>query len=628
MNRPPRAVAVSLNGVDNVGKTTQLHWLARGIPGAELVGSIDRWDRRWQGLAAGDFAAWWFQTSTTAEHVGLMMRSHAARRRGSGTMALEDRGLPMLRAACAATAMVKERLSAEQALAVVDGLVADLPAADGRQEVHLLLLRCTAPEAEAAAALDRERQPTRLYRAYQRALAEIVHLQATQGAYHTVLTVGDLPIVDVQQMLRTYLNEAGIATKALPAAVPDRVWMLAGMSEGGKSTLGELLRDEHGVTRMKIGYLLEAAAARAGARDLYQVWSSEEQAERLAEELLGLVEASKAHAVSLESAHDMAATRHLRQVLGQRCQIVYVDTDPVVRARRATETPDSLSARDAVKSGRGADRIIDIADHVVDNNGPLSALRTATARLVSTVDSQVVEPELVERLDSCQAWLRAATAQLVDERVALVLATGSTGTDRWRPGWSDLDLLVIGDHVSASWLRDRAGAVQPPAGIKLGLSVFTTGDVAALRVPTRVMVALRRAVDGAGVLYRRADYGMPVPSMLDVQRTDRAELGLVLMTTRRLLTAREKDLDLRQVYKHLALMAKIVLRGDGHEVDGHEQALSLFAQLHPVAAPGPPEPDELISGRHDPALRRRLVDAADRFLRYVDRFDNIVRSRA
>jgi adenylylsulfate kinase-like enzyme len=629
VNRSPEAVAVSLNGVDNVGKTTQLRWLSRGMPGADPVGSIDRWDHRWKELAAGDFAAWWFETSSTAEHVGLMMRSHVARRRGSSAIALEDRGLPMLRAACAATAMVKEGLSVEQALAVVDGLVAGLPAADDRREVHLLLLRCATPEAEAAAALARERKPTRLYRAYQLALAEVVHLQAVQGAYDAVLTVGDLPIVHVQQQLRAQLDEAGIAAKALPAAVPGRVWVLGGMSESGKSTLGELLRDEHGVTRMKIGYLLGVAAARAGVTDLYQVWSSEEQAERLTEELLALVEASKARAVSLESAHDVAATRHLRRVLGQRCQVVYVDTDPVVRARRATETADSLSARDAVKTGRGADRIIDIADHVVDNNGTPYALRTATARLVSAVDVQMaVTPEPVERLGSCEVWLRAATVQLVDESVALVLATGSTGTDRWRTGWSDLDLLVIGDQVSASWLRDRAGAVQPPTGIKLGLSVLTTGDVAALRVPTRVVVALRRAADGTGVLYRRADYAMPVPSMLDVQRTDRAELGLVLMTTRRLLTAGEKDLDLRQVYKHLALVAKIVLRGDGHEVDGHEQALSLFTRLHPVAAPGPPEPDELISGRHDPALRRRLVDAADRFLRYVDRLDNIVRSRA
>ena len=54
-----RPLSASLNGVDNVGKTTQLAWLHRGLPGAHLVGTIDAWDARWREVAAGDFAHWW-----------------------------------------------------------------------------------------------------------------------------------------------------------------------------------------------------------------------------------------------------------------------------------------------------------------------------------------------------------------------------------------------------------------------------------------------------------------------------------------------------------------------------------------------------------------------------------------
>jgi hypothetical protein len=628
MRCPPEALAVSVNGVDNVGKTTQLRWLMRGIPGAELVGPIDLWDPRWRELAAGDFGKWWFEESSTAEHVTLVMRSHAARRRGSPALALEDRGLPMLHAACAATAAVKEGLPAKQALAMVEQIAADLPTADGRRETHILMLRRATPEREAAAALGREHGASRLYHAYQQALAEIIHLQAAQGVYHAVLTIGDLPIIDVQQHLRLQLCEAGIAATPLAAALLDRVWMLAGMSESGKSTVGALLRDEHGVTRLKIGYLLGVAAARAGVADPYQAWSSEEQAERLAEELLLFVQLSKASRVSLESARDAASTRQFKRVLGERCQVVYVSADSAVRTARGTEPPDSLSARDATKAACGADRIIDFADHVIDNNGTPHALRTVLTRLVSTMDSQVARPEMVKHLNSCEPWLKAVTAELADEDVTLILATGSSGTDRWRPDWSDLDLLVVRDQVPASWLRERVAAVQPPAGVKLGISIFTTEDVAALRVPNRVAVALRRAAAGAGVLYRRADYAVPVPALLDIQRTDRAELGLVLMTLRRLLAVGDQDLDLRQMYKHLVLVAKIVLRGDGREIDSDEEALASLAQLHPAVAPGPPGPGELIDGGHDPALRQQLIDAADRVLWSVDGLDDVVRSRA
>jgi hypothetical protein len=57
-------LSVSLNGVDNVGKTTQLGWLHRGMPDAHLVGIVDAWDSRWHDVAGGDFAQWWFVGST------------------------------------------------------------------------------------------------------------------------------------------------------------------------------------------------------------------------------------------------------------------------------------------------------------------------------------------------------------------------------------------------------------------------------------------------------------------------------------------------------------------------------------------------------------------------------------
>ena len=94
---PEEPLSVSVNGLDNIGKTTQLGWLHRSVPGAHLAGTIDAWDARWQELAAGDFAHWWFAGSATAEHAALVLGSHAARRAGSGPLALEDRGLPMLR---------------------------------------------------------------------------------------------------------------------------------------------------------------------------------------------------------------------------------------------------------------------------------------------------------------------------------------------------------------------------------------------------------------------------------------------------------------------------------------------------------------------------------------------------
>lgn len=183
---------VSLNGPDNVGKTTQLRRLAQYRPGFQPLGTVHDHDPEpWERAAAGDYARWWFETTTTVELTEMLLASHAKRAaaREPGRTGLLDRGLLMLLAVSAATCVVKDGLTARQALDAVAGIARGyaVPA-----EMSVLLL--PSPDVERSYAITSAREGrswTGIYPAYQRTLHAVLLQQADHGLYTAVVNCED-----------------------------------------------------------------------------------------------------------------------------------------------------------------------------------------------------------------------------------------------------------------------------------------------------------------------------------------------------------------------------------------------------------------------------------------------------
>lgn len=193
---------ISLNGPDNVGKTTQLLRLARRWEWFHALGAVHEHDPGpWKRAAADDYANWWFDKATTVELTSMLVNGHTKRAaaREPGRTGLLDRGLPMLMAVSAATSVVKEGLSAREALWTVREIAGPVPVP---YEVAVLLMPSLDPERSYAITSARESRPwTGIYPSYQKVLHEILLRQADEGAYDLVVDCEHRERADVQRRI-------------------------------------------------------------------------------------------------------------------------------------------------------------------------------------------------------------------------------------------------------------------------------------------------------------------------------------------------------------------------------------------------------------------------------------------
>jgi thymidylate kinase len=183
---------ISLNGPDNVGKTTQLRMFAQRRPEFQMLGSVHQHDPEpWERVAGPTYDRWWFETSSTVELTAMLVSSHARRAaaREEHRVGLLDRGLPMLLATAAATSMVKDGADLTTALRTVSGVAASLATPP---ETAVLMLPCEDTERSFAISQAREgRQWTGIYPTYQRRLHRVLLHQADQGLYDAVVLCED-----------------------------------------------------------------------------------------------------------------------------------------------------------------------------------------------------------------------------------------------------------------------------------------------------------------------------------------------------------------------------------------------------------------------------------------------------
>ncbi|MFG2565220.1 DUF4254 domain-containing protein [Streptomyces sp. NPDC048567] len=409
----------------------------------------------------------------------------------------------------------------------------------------------------------------------------------------------------VPARFKLYGREDVAPAEIKPSRHLRQVLAFGGLSECGKSTSAQFVQRTCGAQRLKIGFLLRQAAHREGLADPYAL-SARRQAELLLGELNRFADAHvDTKLFTIESVHDDASIAELKQLMGDTLQIVYLDASFAVRVERSGTPAQAVAAKDEIKMSRGAHQVAALADHVIDNTGSIAALRARLRRIAappSTTALRVATPYGL----GLPAAVASATADFTDTvraygpGVRLVALTGSPGEGTWIAGWSDLDLMVIAEHEVIGRIHEALEQYRTALGsaASLGPTLVTPGELTARRLTPRLAFVLHQLQQGSPVLHAASDLALPTISRDELAFAAVRELPQVMLTMRRLRTA-EGAAALRQLYKHLVLACRLLLREHNQWESGPDRILAAASRMPGLTALAVPPLAEVANAWRD-----------------------------
>lgn len=373
------AITISINGPDNVGKTTQIGLLPRHYS-ILRVGGIHECDEKLQKLVNSNALKEWWWGSTDEEFVTTIFG--ALGRRYFNSMACEkaeiiifDRGVEMFEAVAVATIAVKSQgRDLVKARAKLDSILNQKNLQLPREQVAILLKHGGNVAESVKITLQREDKPVDArYRLYQTLLQQELQRQENCGIYqHTIVAGLPESHIDVQDKIRAVCKSYTQHTAFQPVLHNlQRIYAFGGLSEAGKSTLAQSLCVQHMseiAFRAKIAYFADLASEKLG-KSLYDL-SEKEQALWVLHEIEDF---SNRHywirIITIESLHRDTMAMWLKTWLGDKLKIIFIDTADKNRLERSLVPRDMVVSKDKAKRKRGAHLIRSRADLILDNNG-------------------------------------------------------------------------------------------------------------------------------------------------------------------------------------------------------------------------------------------------------------------
>ena len=369
---------VSLNGADNVGKTTQIELLPSHYTVSKVEGLHESNPKIGDMHRQGLLRDWWWDSSNeefTCSIFGALRRRHWDSMAGEhSVVTVFDRGAAMFEAVAIAVIAIKSSdRNLDKARTVFTEIVEKNNLQVPRERLAILLKHGDSLEESVQITMSREGDTgNERYRLYQFLLQSELERQERSGVYQQVVRVESASSTeDVQDKVREVILRYTKNQLFLPIMHNvDYIYAFSGLSESGKSSVAQAFCSHYGTTRAfraKIVYFNDLISERLG-KSVYSV-SEKEQALYLFHEFERF---SNDHywlrLITIESMHRHSVARWLKEWMGTKLQVIYIDTTEVKRFQRALVPREAVISNDKLKRERGVELIRSDADLVLDNN--------------------------------------------------------------------------------------------------------------------------------------------------------------------------------------------------------------------------------------------------------------------
>ncbi len=592
-------IVISFNGVDGSGKTTQLDLLEKDNPDIlEKVGGLDKY-YPFSKLPKDNFE-WWFFESSAQQFVDIIYESLKNRNlyimQSPKPIVIVDKGIKNFDARVTATLMYKGKSKAEAIEMVKQAKLKFCIDSIEDKDLFFNIAKSIKLRKE----LTRQRKFTGLildraqtYSVYQEYQNEIIQEQVENGEYEEFDATGS--IEEVHQKLKDIIFNELKKITIFPSE-DKKIYALGGLSECGKSGTGKYLSQKHNIWNLKFRYFLEQMAQRYNVDDPLMFYRNDSY-------LVSLLEVNQIamlfqkqyykDSISLESLHDFELSKALKEQLGEQFSIIYIDTSLKNRVIRNAlsegididKSMKQVQEKDIEKQNMGADKIIEIADFVIDNNGTNYELYSKLDTIVSDKTKYTGElydenrKNIPDKYREAIKIFREEIIARLGDKVKLLTLTGSCARECVYDGYSDIDAIIVIEPYDKD-TRKILNDIVKRIPIKIGTTVFSNRELQDDELDTKTKYAIYKMEQGdfQPLIYDN-NLNLIKYTFDDIKLSYRECMPSELHSLRRsLYEEHEKNYDF--IFKNLSHIMRNILIQNGIDCLDYHDVYKKFALLY------------------------------------------------